>query len=320
MPKKIFEADIPDGMHMPDASDDSGYKRGLLYDDETGRLSGHAKLRELDESELSGYTMSQVASAELADEYKYLREESSLTPQQREALERIGDRIGAIAYAACARFLNNVMNAAEARLEQWWHDSGAEKVRNWRSDAGALLTAFFTGEVHLKAEEILASNERSMEANQGESTKENSGADALSAQISTAYADYMRDITSEEAQRELFEIVLGASILARKINRLSRAHVIDDDTGECFGWAEINSLLTEQSLIDGVNRILSGEVQALSAAQIANLELFLGRDLQVDGAYLPISPAEYTRALGLDAADQWQPQERETEDTDKGDL
>lgn len=46
MAKKRFEVDVPDGQHLGKVRD-SGGTRGLLFDDKTGKLVGHAELREV---------------------------------------------------------------------------------------------------------------------------------------------------------------------------------------------------------------------------------------------------------------------------------
>ncbi|MFF2453950.1 hypothetical protein [Isoptericola sp. NPDC058082] len=46
-----YEANIPEGQHLGNSSKDSGAQSGLLFDDETGELRGHATWRRVDDAE-----------------------------------------------------------------------------------------------------------------------------------------------------------------------------------------------------------------------------------------------------------------------------
>lgn len=47
MAKKRFEVDVPDGQHLGHSKDSGGAYRGLMFDDKTNELVGHAELREV---------------------------------------------------------------------------------------------------------------------------------------------------------------------------------------------------------------------------------------------------------------------------------
>ncbi|MDF2846953.1 MAG: hypothetical protein K0R97_935 [Oerskovia sp.] len=46
-----YEANIPDGQHLGNSSKDSGAQSGLLFDDETGHMVGHATWRRVEDPE-----------------------------------------------------------------------------------------------------------------------------------------------------------------------------------------------------------------------------------------------------------------------------
>ena len=92
MAKKLYEVEYDDDLHMADATDDSNYKRGLLYDDD-GNLKAHAKMREVDEGEL----LDRYAERDQYDyDYAYddcERREVELIPEQQELAQLAGEAV-----------------------------------------------------------------------------------------------------------------------------------------------------------------------------------------------------------------------------------
>lgn len=279
MAKKLYEVEYDDDLHLADAADDPNYKRGLLYDDD-GNLKAHAKMREVDEDELRDRYAERNQYDYDYDDYK--RSEVELTPEQQELAQLAGEALAAMLIA--------LISAASPHVRHWWETTAMPNIKgSFDSIAG-----FFKGfGKKPKIEQVdctaaLQLNEASLRIDPK----------AISAELDTAYEVYRKNMSSEEARKTLIEVAILASMLAERIKKLSTAKIADDGiTGGYLGWQETVNRLSSQELIDGVNRILEGDVTLFDAAQIANLELILGRNLYESGQYVPIESSEFRERL-----------------------
>lgn len=278
MAKKLYEVEYDDNLHMADAADDPDYKRGLLYDDD-GNLKAHAKMREVDEDELRD----RYAERDQYDyEYDYERREVELTPEQQELAQLAGE--------ALAAMLISLIAAASPHVQHWWETAAVPGVKGFFGN----IASFFKG-IGKKSKNKQV--ERPMTLQLAEASLQ-IDPKAISAELDTAYEGYRENMSSEEAQKTLVEIAILASMLAERIKKLSTAKIADDGiAGGYLGWQETVNRLSSRELIDGVNRILEGDVKLFDAAQIANLELILGRNLYENGRYIPIESNEFRERL-----------------------
>lgn len=278
MTKKLYEVDYDDNLHMADAADDPDYKRGLLYDDD-GNLKAHVKMREVDEDELRD----RYAERDQYDyEYDYERREVELTPEQQELAQLAGE--------ALAAMLISLIAVASPHVQHWWETTAVPGIKGFFGN----IAGFFKG-IGKKPKNKQV--ERPMTLQLAEASLQ-IDPKAISAELDTAYEGYRENMSSEETQKTLVEVAILASMLAERIKKLSTAKIADDGiTGGYLGWQETVNRLSSQELIDGVNRILEGDVKLFDAAQIANLELILGRNLYENGQYIPIESSEFRQRL-----------------------
>ena len=280
MARKIYEVEYDDDLHMADAADNPGYKRGLLYDDD-GNLKAHAKMREVDEDELreryseqDAYSYEHDYSSIYDDEDDDDEYEPLLSEEDIELLAAIGTLLGSFAVA--------VAKAAAPHVKSWWENTALPGLR----DAAGNVAEFFTGDERHKEPKLEVSRETALRL--AYATVDIEPTD-LRDELSNAYEEYRTNMTSAEAQKTLMEIVVLSTMLAERISRLSNAHIDDDRlSGNYLEWQSTVAALTSDELIDGVNRILSGDVRVLDATQLASLELVLGRSVYEDGKYIPI--------------------------------
>ena len=123
----------------------------------------------------------------------------------------------------------------------------------------------------------------------------------FSQSIDLAVNEYHADMTSEETQQHLLNIMCAAMYMASEIRQLTNATLKDEDR---LAWGATLEKLTTQSVTDGINRILEGKVLALDAAQAKTLTECLGEALIVNGALVPIENRRIKEALLVHPNDQ----------------
>lgn len=116
----------------------------------------------------------------------------------------------------------------------------------------------------------------------------------FSQSIDLAVNEYHADMSSEEAQQHLLNIMCAAMYMAGEIRQLTNATLKDEDR---LAWGVALEKLTTQSVTDGINRILEGKVLSLDEEQSKTLTEFLGGSLIVNGAFLPIENERIKEAL-----------------------
>ena len=123
----------------------------------------------------------------------------------------------------------------------------------------------------------------------------------FSQSIDLALNEYHADMSSEEAQRHLLNIMCAAMYMAGEIRQLTNATLKDEDR---LAWGAALEKLTTQSVTDGINQILEGKVLTLDEEQSKTLTEFLGGSLIVNGAFLPIENERIKEALLVHSKDQ----------------
>ena len=281
MAKKLFEVEYDDDLHMADAADDPDYKRGLLYDDD-GNLKAHAKMREVDEDELRDrYAERDQYDYDYAYD-NYERSEVELTPEQQELAQLAGEALAAMLLALIA--------AASPHVRHWWETTAVPGVKGFFGG----IAGFFKN-IGKKPESKQV--ERATTLRLAETSLQIDPKD-ISTELDAAFEGYRENMSSEEAQKTLVEVAILTSMLAERIKKLSNAQISDEGiAGGYLGWQEAVNRLSSEELIDGVNRILEGDIQLFDSMQIANLELILGRKLYEDGQYIPIDAGKFRERL-----------------------
>lgn len=280
MAKKVFEVEYDDDLHMADAADDPGYKRAMLFDDQ-GALKGQAKMREISEDEL----------------FDQNEDQDSSSPESDNLLAgAIGIAIGAAAVFLAPRALHWVKSKLSSDTEPSPDEEepveyevscleNSERIAREESD---------NTRTSIPAYRLTASES----AMQLARISQHVDPKTIQADINTAYKSYRENISSEEAQKTLVEIVVLATLLSERIKRLSNANIIDDEiNGGYLGWRKAVKQLTSRKLIGGVNQILKDDIRLLNADEIVYFEGVLGRRLYKNGRFVPIKAKELRRQL-----------------------
>jgi len=119
--------------------------------------------------------------------------------------------------------------------------------------------------------------------------------------IDLAVNEFHADMSSEEAQQHLLNIMCAAMYMANEIRQLSKATLKDE---ERLVWETTMEKLATQSVTDGINRILEGNVLSLDKMQTKTLTEYLGDALIVDGIFAPIENTRIKEALLVHPSDQ----------------
>ena len=106
--------------------------------------------------------------------------------------------------------------------------------------------------------------------------------------------EYYADMSSEEAQQHLLNIMVAALIIAGEIRKLTNATLKDEDR---LTWGATLEKLTTQKVTDAINRILEEKMLTLDATQTKVLTDYLGETLFVKGAFVPIENMQIKKAL-----------------------
>ena len=121
---------------------------------------------------------------------------------------------------------------------------------------------------------------------------------ALPFDLNEAYQNYTVNISSEEAQKELFEAFVFYLMSMKKLQKLSHARIIDSN-GNVITGNNVIRLMSKPAILREINQMLSSNPALLEEWQAAALSEALGRELVQNEHYIPIRRSEL---LGLNPA------------------
>ena len=271
MPRKIVELEYDDESLTPGESHKrEGSYSFTRYDDE-GNLVETATYRDIDEEELKARYREDEAYKH-DDEY-----ERRLTEEE----EKLAEFLGEIIVAAVI--------AASPYIKRWWCETAFPGIKGAVTSVGNAIRSHLPTKSRKKD---APEDEVVVDAEIVEATELACRPQVLSDKINDSYEEYRVDMSSEEARKNLLEIVMLANLLAKRVNLLSHAEIKDDE------WQKLESLITSESLIEGVNSILLEGPHMAQSDLMSGMEALLGRSLyNEEGVYQPIDPAEMRRAL-----------------------
>ena len=266
-----------EGTHLASSQDTPGAYRGTLYDDNTNKLVGHAEWEKVDESDNEW---------DYSYDYPLDQQDVELSPEMQKLAQAVGEAIVAATKYALTEYV-------APPVKHWWQNEAVPTIRNkWkiftdkRKDKPSLKdkkkSSLHTNEI-ITADEIVQ--------------------DIFSHELEEAYEKYMNDMTSEEAQRELLDVFILSALLTAKIRKLSNARIIEngDAPTEYIEGQKILERLTTPEYIDCINQILGSNPQLLEE-KTAGLSGILGRNLVLNGQYVPIEIGNFKEAMILRSA------------------
>jgi hypothetical protein len=257
-----------EGTHLASSNDTEGASRGMLLDDNTNKLVGHAEWVKVDESEYeSGYPYG----------YQENQQKVELSPEEQKSAQLVGEAIAAATVYVLTEYV-------APRVERWWQNTAVPTMKEkWE---------IFTGKRKDKKRSELHPNEIV--------TANESVPGMFSHRLEEAYEKYMNDMTSEEAQRELLDIFILSALLITKIRKLSNARIIINGGApkEYLEGQKILERLTTPEYIGSVNQILKNNSQLMEEKTEA-LSGILERNLVFNGQYVPIEIGKFKEAMTL---------------------
>lgn len=261
------------GTHLASSNDTKGASRGILFDDKTNELVGHAELIKVDESEYE---------SDYSYDYQENQQKIELSPEDQKFAQLVGEAIAAGTVYVLTEYVAPHVN-------RWWQNkvvpTMTEKWKTFTDKRKDKPSPKGKKKSKLHTNEIVAANE--------------TVPGMFSHGLEEAYEKYMNDMTSEEAQRELLDIFILSALLTAKIRKLSNARIINGDApGEYLDGQKILERLTTPEYIGSINQILEKNSQ-LMEEKAAVLSGILGRNLVLNGQYVPIEIGKFKEALSL---------------------
>jgi hypothetical protein len=114
---------------------------------------------------------------------------------------------------------------------------------------------------------------------------------ALPTDLDGAYRNYTINMTSEEAQKELFEAFVLQYVSMKKLQKLAHARIVDMN-GNIVNGADVIGRLSSPAVLRSINQLLSQNPSLLDEWQGQALSEALGRKLIQDDHFVPIQRAE----------------------------
>lgn len=264
MPKKIVELEYESDDNRPGVSHKrEGSNSPNFYDDD-GNLVETATYRDIDEDELR---------ERYGDDYNRYRDdedEPHLTEQQAQIAEFLGEMIVGIVIAA------------SPHIKSWWMETAFPGIKGFFSTAKRKVRNKFS------KKEITTE----VDAEIIESSRQLPSAQQMAVELREKDESYRVNMRSEEAQRSLIELLALASLMAKKVDLLSHANIVDDDI------YHLDEVLGSRNILEDVNRILLDNPGVINDQTLAGLEAALNRNLySTSGELIPIQEEEIRSLL-----------------------
>ena len=113
----------------------------------------------------------------------------------------------------------------------------------------------------------------------------------LPADFDGAYQNYTIDMTSEEAQKKLFEAFVFQYLCMKNLNELAHARIVDV-AGNVVEGREVVAKLSNPKVVQSINQLLACNPSLLNEWQAKALSDALGRELIRDEHFIPIRRSE----------------------------
>lgn len=262
--EKLYRRIDNDGSaHLAPSRDTEGALRGLKYDS-SNRLVGHAEWEEVNLDDY-GYPFEDYDDSN----------EVELTPEQKEAVVVIGEAIA-------AGIILVFREVVAPQVKSWWKASAVPVIKRKIQKISDKKRARKHSKE--KGRKLTASTEPSIKMVISE---------ASIREIDEANNKYKKDMSSEEAQRELLKVFLNYAEIAVSLRKLSNARVVMS-TGMSEWHLEgqrIADKLGAPDVLNSINAMLKSN-PSLFEEQAALLSEILGRSLSSEEPFLPIGSSD----------------------------
>lgn len=261
MPREKMWVDYPDGTHLSQSSQDPGGCRGLVRDNATNNLTGHATLYSITDDDEAESGLSRL-------------------------LVWVGGGVlgGIVLGAAAVKVTPHVVNWWNERMLPAMQSRVRNLLRRKRRKQGTLqdktTEATDAPALPLMPADVVC-------------TVFVDQVDALSGEPGTS-------MSQAEAEERLFAILNAAACIAEQIRALSGTRIESEDSERVELLSGAIRQLSTQRIADGINRLLESDTALLDEATVDQfMKLFKGARIPGQG-YAPIRVEQLQEALRLE--------------------
>ena len=192
----------------------------------------------------------------------------------------------------CAPIL---LDKGEIAIRNWWIGRKEKKDAERTVKSKVERRAYRKGKSssRLKIDQIM------QEAQEKEATtvlEKKSTMIVMPDEFDLAYEQYMANMTSEEAQKELLEAFVLYVLALRKFNKISNAHIVDS-AGNITDGRTVIIKLSAPDVVANINAILENNLSLLESWQSVALADILGRSLIEEKRFVPIDSITFQQGL-----------------------
>ena len=265
-----------EGTHLAPSKKTKGRYRGALLDNDTNQVTGQAEFEPVEDDD--NYDLNPNYPIENNNDYRY----RELSEEDQEKAKYYGSVI--------AEILIQLGYKASPYITQIWNDNVAPAINKAKNKAWKYITRKNKG-----------NKNDTRYSTTGISIQTATTLDFLSRDINVVIDDYSNNMTSEEAQKHLVNILVLAALLASEIRSLSEACIKENSeiSEHYLEWKVAFEKLTTQKVTDQINSILESNVSLLDEINMRRLSEILEINLIEEGQFVPIKNDKLKEALLL---------------------
>lgn len=266
MARKVVEVEIPDGTRLGFAQDAEGGRRGLLFDNETNKLVGHAELFDHELGDDS-WTSSGPSRDGGDDEDK-----------TDEAAEAIAQALTALVFIG--------LEAAAPHVRQWWQSKAAPALKSAPGKVRSRVQRRGRSETTESDDDAVAAG--LVQRDPGDASADpRQGRDQL--------APLGPVMSSSEAEERLAYAVAAMAFAREQMTLLRDARIVDDGQTKLAGALDD---LTPRGLEEAVHLMLEANPSMLNGSDLVALRVGLGEGEAPDPVASAHSIPRAERGLG----------------------
>ncbi len=259
MARKLVEAEVPDGARLGLAQDAEGGLRGLLFDEDTGKLIGHANLFEYDDSD----------------------DDSDDAPPRRD--QEVDVVVEVIAQVLTNLVIYSVEKAAP-HVQNWWNDKAVPTLKEKAVPA-----------IKAAPRKVISAVKRTNRRAGSDDTDLTDVLAVNEAKPSVRVSEPPHNVempgpvmSSAEAQQRLARAVAAVAFAREQMRDLQNATIIEDDDQ---AFAGLLNEITPQHLEKAIRMALETNPLMLDSPNVPALTVSLGSG-PTQGDLVPARPQE----------------------------
>ena len=256
MDRKLVEVEVPDGTRLGFAQDSDGAMRGLLFDSETNKLVGHAKLFDHEAAD---------ADSTYFGSPRYDSDDEDEDDRLAELGELIGVLLGTLAIRG--------IEAAAPHVKSWWKEKAAPALKSTPGRVRTRLRRSSSTDEVTAVELVISEPETHRSTGAGRNHIQKSGP----------------AMSSAEAEERLAFAVAAMAFAQEQMMILQNARIMDEN--DPFELASAFNELTPEGVEQAVQLMLEANPSLLRGQDLIALKVALGdgsaSDLESSDLSLP---------------------------------